>query len=189
MKTFDPGQRARRLGTALLLLLLPALPVQARGKSEAWANTQFSNAERLRETLNTLPAKEQSRHEYVRVINAYRRVYYGAPASAKADPSVVAVADLLAEMGRCFNNQNDLRSAIGQYKFLRREYPGSRSRFRGSFQDRVNLPGRPSSTGTGQADIRRISPALSSQPSGGRSQKRADPTGAAGSPELKTWQG
>jgi N-acetylmuramoyl-L-alanine amidase len=134
LKTFDPGQRARRLGTALLLLLLPALPVQARGRSEAWANTQFSNAERLRESLNNLPAKEQSRHEYVRVINAYRRVYYGAPASAKADPSVVAVADLLAEMGRCFNNQNDLRSAIGQYKFLRREYPGSRSRFDALFK-------------------------------------------------------
>ncbi len=134
MKTFDPGQRARRLGTALLLLLLSALPVQARGKSEAWADTQFSNAERRRETLNNLPAKEQSRHEYVRVINAYRRVYYGAPASAKADPSVVAVADLLAEMGRCFNNQNDLRSAIGQYKFLRREYPGSRSRFDALFK-------------------------------------------------------
>jgi N-acetylmuramoyl-L-alanine amidase len=134
LKTFDPGQRARRLGTVLLLLLLPALPVQARGKSEAWANTQFSNAERLRETLNNLPAKEQSRHEYVRVINAYRRVYYGAPTSAKADPSVVAVADLLAEMGRCFHNPNDLRSAIGQYKFLRREYPGSRNRFDALFK-------------------------------------------------------
>jgi hypothetical protein len=107
LKTFDPGQRARRLGTALLLLLLPVLPAQARGRSEAWANTQFSTAERMRETLNTLPATERSRHEYQRVINAYRRVYYGAPASAKADPSVVAVADL-AEMGRCFE-----RSAFG----------------------------------------------------------------------------
>ena len=134
MKIFDPGQRARRLGTALLLLLLPVLPVQARGKSEAWANTQFSNAERLRETLSNLPAKEQSRHEYQRVINAYRRVYYGAPTSAKAEPSVVAVADLLAEMGRSCSNEGDLRSAIGQYKFLRREYPGSRDRFDALFK-------------------------------------------------------
>src|SRR6185437_8110362 len=118
LNTFHPGQRARRLGTVLLLLLLPALPVQARGKSGAWANTQFSTAERLRETLNALPAEERSRHQYQRVINAYRRVYYGAPASAKADPSVVAVANLLAEMGRCFNSSRDLRSAIGQYKFL-----------------------------------------------------------------------
>ncbi len=128
MKTFDPGHRARRLGTALLLLLLPVLPVQARGKSEAWARTQFSAAERMRETLNNLPADDRSRHEYQRVIAAYRRVYYGAPASAKADPSVVAVADLLAEMGRQCNDDKALRAAIGQYKFLRREYPGSRDR-------------------------------------------------------------
>ncbi len=133
MRIFDPGQRARRLGTALVLLLLPVLPAQARGKSEAWANTQFSAAERVREALNALPAKERSRHEYQRVINAYRRVYYGAPASAKADSSVGAVADLLAEMGRTFNNESALRSAIGQYKFLRREYPGSRERFEALF--------------------------------------------------------
>ena len=134
MKIFDPGQRGRRLGTALLLLLLlPGLPVQARGKSRAWATTQFSNAEQMREALDALPAKEQSRHEYQRVISAYRRVYYGAPASAKADRSVAAVADLLAEMGRSFNNERDLRSAIGQYKFLRREYPGSRDRFQALF--------------------------------------------------------
>jgi N-acetylmuramoyl-L-alanine amidase len=128
LKTFDPGHRARRLGTALLLLLLPVLPVQARGKSEAWARTQFSAAERMRETLNSLPADDRSRHEYQHVITAYRRVYYGAPASTKADPSVVAVADLLAEMGRQCNDDKALRAAIGQYKFLRREYPGSRDR-------------------------------------------------------------
>ena len=128
MKTFDPGHRARRLGTALLLLLLPVLPVQARGKSEAWARTQFSAAEHMRETLNSLPDDDRSRHEYQRVIAAYRRVYYGAPASTKADPSVVAVADLLAEMGRQCNDDKALRAAIGQYKFLRREYPGSRDR-------------------------------------------------------------
>ncbi len=129
MKNFDRSQRARRLGAALLLLLLPVLPVQARGKSEAWARTQFSTAERMRETLNSLPATERSRREYQRAIAAYRRVYYGAPASSKADPSVVAVAELLAEMGRCFNDDKALHAAIGQYKFLRREYPGSRDRF------------------------------------------------------------
>ncbi len=133
MKIFDPGQRARRLGTIVLLWLLPVLPAQGRGRSEAWANTQFSTAQRMRESLNGSPAKERSRHEYERVINAYRRVYYGAPASAKAGPSVVAVADLLLEMGRSFDDDKDLRSAIGQYKFLRREYPGSRDRFQALF--------------------------------------------------------
>ena len=67
------------------------------------------------------------------MIAAYRRVYYGSPASSKADPSVVAVAELLTEMGRRFNDDKALHSAIGQYKFLRREYPGSRDRFEALF--------------------------------------------------------
>jgi N-acetylmuramoyl-L-alanine amidase len=133
LKNSDRGQRAKRLGAALLLLLLPVLPLQARGKSEAWARTQYSTAERMRETLNSLPSAQQSRKEYQRVIAAYRRVYYGSPASSKADPSVVAVAELLAEMGRRFNDGKILHAAIGQYKFLRREYPGSRDRFEALF--------------------------------------------------------
>lgn len=83
----------------------------------------------MREAFNGRPAAEQSRHEYQRVINAYRRVYYGAPTSGKADASVVAVAELLVESGRRFDSENSLRSAIGQYEFLRREYPASRHRF------------------------------------------------------------
>ncbi len=133
MKNSDRGQRAKRLGAALLLLLLPALPLQARGKSEAWASTQYSAAQRLRENLKSLPSARQSRQEYQHVIAAYRRVYYGSPASSKADPSVVAVAELLAEMGRQFNDDKVLHAAIGQYKFLRREYPGSRDRFEALF--------------------------------------------------------
>ncbi len=129
MKNSDRGQRASRLGVALLLLFLPVLPLQARGKSEAWALTQYSTADRMRESLHNLPAAQQTRNEYRRVISAYRRVYYGSPASSKADPSVVAVAELLTEMGRRFNEDRTLHAAIGQYKFLRREYPGSRDRF------------------------------------------------------------
>ncbi len=128
MKNSDRSQRARRLGAALFLLLLPVLPLQARGKSEAWARTQYATAERMREALNNLPTAQQSRREYQRVIAAYRRVYYGSPTCSKADPSVVAVAELLTAMGRRFNDNKVLRSAIGQYKFLRREYPGSRDR-------------------------------------------------------------
>jgi N-acetylmuramoyl-L-alanine amidase len=125
----DQSQRAKRLGAALLLLLLPVLPLQARGRSEAWASNQYSTAQRLRETLNSLPSAQQTRREYQRVIAAYRRVYYGSPASSKADPSVAAVAELLTEMGRRFNDDKVLHAAIGQYKFLRREYPGSHDRF------------------------------------------------------------
>ena len=55
------------------------------------------------------------------------------PASSKADPSVVAVAETLAEMGRRYEDDSILNKAIVEYKFLRREYPGSKYRADGLF--------------------------------------------------------
>ena len=110
--------------------MLPGLPAHARvHHSEAWARDHFSAAERMREALNGRPPADRTRRSYQRVIDAYRSVYYGAPASSKADPSVVAVAETLVEMGRRFEDEKILNDAIGQYRFLRREYPGSRYRF------------------------------------------------------------
>jgi N-acetylmuramoyl-L-alanine amidase len=83
----------------------------------------------MREALNGRPATERTRHEYQRVIDSYRRVYLGSPASSKADPSVVATAELMVEMGRRFDDDKILRGAIDQYHFLRKEYPGSKYRF------------------------------------------------------------
>ena len=160
------------------------LPLQARGKPETWARTQYSTAERLRESLNNLPPAQQTRREYQRVITAYRRVYYGSPASSKADPSVVAVAELLTEMGRRFSEDKVLRSAIGQYKFLRREYPGSRDRVDALFamgqiyQDDLK----------DQAQAKQVFEefsSLSSQPSGERGPEGAGRTGSASRPAIE----
>jgi N-acetylmuramoyl-L-alanine amidase len=82
----------------------------------------------MREALNGRPPAERTRRDYQRVLNAYRSVYYGAPTSSKADPSAVAVAETLVEMGRRFEDDTILNSAIAQYKFLRKEYPGSKYR-------------------------------------------------------------
>jgi N-acetylmuramoyl-L-alanine amidase len=87
----------------------------------------------MREALNGRPPAERTRRDYQRVLNAYRYIYLGAPASTKADPSVVAVAETLVEMGRRFDDDKILNEAIEQYKFLRREYPGSKYRFDGLF--------------------------------------------------------
>ena len=43
--------------------------------------------------------------------------------------SIYTVAGLLAEQGRSLHDQKSLHDAIGQYEFLRREYPESRYRF------------------------------------------------------------
>ncbi len=112
-----------------MLAALPAIPAQARPHhGEAWARDRFAAAERMREALNGRPPADRTHRDYQRVINAYRNVYYGAPASTKADPSVVAVAETLVEMGRRFDDDKVLHEAIAQYKFLRREYPGSKYR-------------------------------------------------------------
>ncbi len=112
----------------LCLLVSPAFGASVQAKKQQ-ARSQFEEAEGMREELNGVPQRERSRRDYQRVIDAYRRVYFAAPTSSKADSSVVAVAELLAESGRTFNDDKSLRSAIAQYEFLRREYPGSKYRF------------------------------------------------------------
>jgi len=112
----------------VLVLALPAAASRVR-HNDAWARQQFSKAERIREALNGRPVGERTRREYQRVIDAYRRVYLGNPASSKADPSVVATAELMVEMGRRFNDDRILRGAVDEYRFLRKEYPGSKYRF------------------------------------------------------------
>ena len=147
------SQRGLRLGAFLLFCLLPTLPAHARAHhGDAWARSHFAAAERMREALNGRLLADRSRHDYQRVINAYRSVYYGAPSSTKADPSVVAVAEILVEMGRRFDDDKVLNGAIGQYKFLRREYPGSKYRFDALFtigeiyKDDLNNPDHARST-------------------------------------------
>src|ERR1017187_3555021 len=128
------GALAFRLGAALLLALLPAVSASARvHHNHAWARQQFTQAERAREALNGRPVGERTRREYQRVIDSYRRVYFGSPASSKADPSVVATAELMVEMGRRFDDNKILRGAVEQYRFLRKEYPGSKYRFAALF--------------------------------------------------------
>jgi N-acetylmuramoyl-L-alanine amidase len=124
---------------ALVLLLLLAgvnrngIAWSASGRKQE-AASQFDKAEQMRESLNGRPADERTRRDYQRIADAYRKVYYVAPASSKADASVIAVAEILATMGRQFEpGEKDLRSAIREYEFLRREYPGSKYRFQALF--------------------------------------------------------
>src|SRR5215831_14228257 len=134
-------------GVLLVLAALPAIPAHARPHhSEAWARDLYAAADRMREALNGRPPAERTRHDYQRVINAFRNVYYGAPVSTRADPSAVAVAEVLVEMGRRFDDNKILEEAIAQYKFLRKEYPGSKYRSDALFtigeiyQDDLNDP-------------------------------------------------
>lgn len=115
----------RRVSLALFLALFcgPAIAAQHQPLSP------FDKAQRLREALEGRPEQQRTRRDYERVLDAYRAVYHGDPASPKADASISAVADLLAEQGRVFQDEKSLHEAIGQYEFLRKQYPGSHYRF------------------------------------------------------------
>ena len=80
---------------------------------------------------------------------------------------MVAVAETLVEMGRRFDDDKILNEAIAQYKFLRKEYPGSKYRCDALFtmgeiyKDDLNDPG------TCARRVSGISASLSAQPAGG----------------------
>ncbi|HEY1262180.1 MAG TPA: AMIN domain-containing protein, partial [Terriglobales bacterium] len=126
------SSRGLRAGALLLLIALPCAYARTH-RSEDWASAQFDAAEKAREALNGRPVPERTRGEYQRVVNAYRRVYFGSPTSSRAAAAVVAEAEVMVEMGRRFHDEDILRKAIAKYEFLRREYPGSGSRIEALF--------------------------------------------------------
>jgi N-acetylmuramoyl-L-alanine amidase len=120
------GKFASALG---LCVLLCGAYAQARvHHSRDWAEGQFSKAEAQRETLKGRAEQARTRREYETVIASYRRIVLEAPTSSKADASAFQVAELTARMGRHFKDEMALYSAVREYKYLRREYPGSRHR-------------------------------------------------------------
>src|SRR5271166_6379609 len=123
--------RARLLSIAgcICLLTFASARLPAAPQHGAAAHSPFEKAQRMREALEGRPEHQRTRRDYERVMEAYRAIYHGDPASPKADASVSAVADLLAEEGRVFQDEKALHDAIGQYEFLRKAYPGSRYRF------------------------------------------------------------
>ena len=127
--------RLRRIALAVSLACIVLSSAQARTvkqKKQA-AKAQFEKAERLRDSLLGTPESERERRDYQNVIEAYRKVYYTAPSWAKADAAVLAVAELLDDQGRVFNDTKSYKDAIGQLAFLRREYPGSNHRVEALF--------------------------------------------------------
>jgi N-acetylmuramoyl-L-alanine amidase len=116
----------------LLLLGLATLLV-LRGVASNTAHpvapqSPFEHAQRARQALESRPEDERTKRDYDRVLDLYRAIYHDDPASPKADASIFAVAELLAEQGRLLRDEKSLHDAIGQYEFLRREYPASHYR-------------------------------------------------------------
>lgn len=122
-----PAGRLRLLSVAGLLCLFTVQAFSAAPQHRT--KPSFEKAQKLREALEGRPERQRTRRDYERVMDAYRAIYHTNPASPRADASISAVADLLAQEGRVFQDDKALHNAIGQYEFLRTNYPQSRYRY------------------------------------------------------------
>ncbi|HEU5339703.1 MAG TPA: N-acetylmuramoyl-L-alanine amidase [Edaphobacter sp.] len=87
--------------------------------------TLWQRAVAGRETLEAIPDGSRTRADYTRAMDGFRAVYHTEPGDMHAPDSVNAVAELLAEQGRALHDVKSLENAVGQYEFLRTQYPGS----------------------------------------------------------------
>ena len=113
------------VAVAFALLASPGIAAHRHGSSAMRTLTPFARAEQLRDALESRPESSRTQNDYQRVMDAYRTVYHSDPADPKAPEAVNMVAGLLAEEGRIFHRDQTLLSAIGQFEFLRAQYPTS----------------------------------------------------------------
>ena len=112
--------------TGIAVCLCGALAVAAQARASHTqinraqrATLQYRHAQALRQHLLAKAPRRREARQYDSVLNAYRAVYHGDPASAEAPKSIFAVAELLEIEGRQFHRAKDFHDAIAQYEFLR----------------------------------------------------------------------
>lgn len=85
----------------------------------------WQQAEQMRQQLEAAPEQQRTRAAYSRALDAYRAIYHANPADMHAPAAIFAVGELLAEQGRSLNDAGSSQAALGQFEFLRKQYPGS----------------------------------------------------------------
>ncbi|MEZ2347185.1 N-acetylmuramoyl-L-alanine amidase [Terriglobus sp. RCC_193] len=99
-----------------------------KSRKKAVEQTPWQIAEAAREQLMAIPPEQRTRDDYTTVMDAYRLIYHGNPADVHAPESIYNVGLLLADQGTTMREPKMLTAAIGQFEFLRTQYP--RSSFR-----------------------------------------------------------
>ena len=87
--------------------------------------TPWQQAMQGREKLESIPAGARTKAEYAQAMDGFRTIYHETPGDQYAAAAVNAVAELLTEQGRGSHDAKALKDAVGQYEFLRKQYPGS----------------------------------------------------------------
>ncbi len=116
-------RRAACAALALLPLAAAAVPRHAAVPPSPW-----QVAEKARQQLLAIPAPQRTREDYAMVMDAYRLIYHGAPSDPHATEAIFDVGLLLAEQGNILHDNKASHDAVGQFEFLRTQYPHSQFR-------------------------------------------------------------
>jgi N-acetylmuramoyl-L-alanine amidase len=113
----------------IVVLLCLCVAARTRGDELSDAREQFARAVMMRTMLEGYLEKDRSVSDYKKTVEAYHKVYLITPDSADCTASLMAEGELYEEMGRLYEAKY-FSDAIGAYKFLLKQYPGSQ--YRGS---------------------------------------------------------
>ena len=103
--------------------------------------TPWEQAVKARDEFEAQPAGTHTKLTYTKILDGFRSIYHDNPRDQHAAEAVYAVAGLLAEQGRELDDAASLKSAVGQYEFLRTQYPGSPLRGKAAEEARGALQG------------------------------------------------
>ncbi len=112
-----------RIRYAVLAVLWPALTWCAPRKLVP--ETPWQVAEAARQQLLAIAPEQRTANDYRTVMDAYRLIYHANPADMHAPEAVFEVGLLLADEGTTLHQPKMLQASIGQFEFLRTQYPQS----------------------------------------------------------------
>jgi N-acetylmuramoyl-L-alanine amidase len=112
---------------AVAVFLCVCLAARARGDEMSDARDQFARAVTMRTMLEGLLEKDRSLADYKKTVAAYHKVYLITPDSEDCTEAFIAEGELYEEMGRLYDAKY-FGDAVGAYRFLVKQYPGSRYR-------------------------------------------------------------
>jgi N-acetylmuramoyl-L-alanine amidase len=129
MVSFERARIALRgsVCAAALLCVNAAATPPSHSNKQAAAATPWEQANRARAAFEAQPAGTHSKAAYNRLLDQFRAVYHDNPRDRHAPDAIFAVAELLTAQGREMEDEKSLKAALGQYEFLRSQYPGSRA--------------------------------------------------------------
>jgi N-acetylmuramoyl-L-alanine amidase len=123
-------RRVWRAGYAVVLccgIALGAVPAKSKTAAQRRVveRSPWEKADRGRGVLEAIAEGSRTRADYTKAMDGFRAIYHETPKDKYAPAAVNTVAELLAEQGRSLHDEKSLKAAVGQYEFLRTQYPGS----------------------------------------------------------------